>query len=111
MSPPGSTRQVHSSQACQPKRLSKATGSGGDPGRTASLYPILGKTRPCGSPLLAVNCPLMPHHLAGVREIATLLGVSRQRADQWTRTKGFPDPVVELASGRIWATETIMEWA
>jgi len=53
----------------------------------------------------------MRHNLAGVREIATLLGVTRQRADQWTRTKTFPEPVAELASGRIWDREEVMEWA
>lgn len=53
----------------------------------------------------------MSHHLVGVREIGTLLAVSRQRADQWTRTTGFPDPVVELASGRVWQKEPVMKWA
>lgn len=37
--------------------------------------------------------------------------VRRQRADQLTRTKGFPDPVAELASGRVWAKEDVVEWA
>ncbi len=31
--------------------------------------------------------------LVGVAEIADLLGVSRQRADQLTRSKGWPEPV------------------
>ena len=33
--------------------------------------------------------------LAGVTEIAEMLGVSRQRADQLSRTRGFPDPVTK----------------
>lgn len=53
----------------------------------------------------------MSYNLAGVREISALLGVTRQRADQWTRTKGFPEPLAELASGRIWDKEQVMEWA
>jgi len=35
--------------------------------------------------------------LVGVAEIAGLLGVSRQRADQLTREKGWPDPVERVA--------------
>ena len=53
----------------------------------------------------------MSHHLVGVREIASMLLVRRQRADQLSRTKGFPDPVVELASGRVWAKEDVVRWA
>jgi hypothetical protein len=33
----------------------------------------------------------------GVAEIAELLDVSRQRADQLTRSKGWPDPVERVA--------------
>ena len=49
--------------------------------------------------------------LVGVREISKLLGVSRQRADQVVRTKGFPDPVADLASGRIWERASVVRWA
>jgi hypothetical protein len=35
--------------------------------------------------------------LVGVAEIAELLNVSRQRADQLTRSKGWPDPVERVA--------------
>jgi len=31
----------------------------------------------------------------GVQDIADMRGVSRQRADQITREKGFPDPLPE----------------
>ncbi len=37
--------------------------------------------------------------------------VSRQRADQLSRTDTFPQPVVELASGRIWKREDVEAWA
>jgi predicted DNA-binding transcriptional regulator AlpA len=47
----------------------------------------------------------------GVTEMADLLGLSRQRCDQLSRTKGFPDPVAELASGRVWNTEDVERWA
>jgi hypothetical protein len=35
--------------------------------------------------------------LIGVAEVAELFGVSRQRADQLTREKGWPDPIVRVA--------------
>jgi prophage regulatory protein len=49
--------------------------------------------------------------LVGVREVGKLLGVSRQRADQLVRTKGFPDPIAELASGRVWERTSVVRWA
>lgn len=47
----------------------------------------------------------------GVTEIADLLGVSKQRADQLTRRGDFPAPVAELASGRIWLAADVTAWA
>lgn len=35
--------------------------------------------------------------LVGVADIAELLGVSRQRADQLTRSKGWPEPVQRVS--------------
>lgn len=40
-----------------------------------------------------------------------MLMVRRQRADQLSRTKGFPEPVADLASGRVWAKEDVVRWA
>ena len=40
-----------------------------------------------------------------------MLRVRRQRADQLSRTKGFPEPVIELASGRVWAKKDVVRWA
>ncbi len=55
---------------------------------------------------------LMTSHLVGLSEIATMLGVSRQRAGQIVGDyDDFPPPVAELASGRIWETETVEAWA
>jgi hypothetical protein len=53
----------------------------------------------------------MSAKLVGVREIASLLGVTRQRADQIVRTKGFPDTIADLASGRIWERGAVVRWA
>ena len=53
--------------------------------------------------------------LAGVTEIADLLGVSRARADQLSRQQGFPAPYDVLAARtprpqRVWLTEAIRAW-
>lgn len=53
----------------------------------------------------------MPDHLVGVTEIAELLGVSRQRADQLTAAAGFPEPEATISAGRIWNREDIEAWA
>jgi predicted DNA-binding transcriptional regulator AlpA len=54
----------------------------------------------------------MTSHLVGLSEIATMLGVSRQRVGQLVRDyEDFPSPVAELASGRIWETAAVEVWA
>ncbi len=54
----------------------------------------------------------MTHHLVGAAEIASILGVSRQRVSQIAAfDEDFPAPEVELASGRVWRREAIEEWA
>lgn len=56
--------------------------------------------------LLFVAAPV-----AGIAEIAELLGVSRQRAVQIVRDHAdFPDPLAELASGRIWHRPSVEAW-
>jgi predicted DNA-binding transcriptional regulator AlpA len=52
-----------------------------------------------------------PGDLVGVTEIGDLLGVSRQRADQLTRTDGFPEPVAVISAGRIWRRTDVDAWA
>ncbi len=49
--------------------------------------------------------------LVSTPEIASLLGVSRQRVDQLSRTDDFPLPVAELAIGRVWLRAEVEEWA
>lgn len=53
----------------------------------------------------------MTNHLVGTSEIAKLLGVTRQRVDEITRTAAdFPAPEVELASGRVWTRAAVEYW-
>jgi predicted DNA-binding transcriptional regulator AlpA len=47
----------------------------------------------------------------GTSEIAKLLGVSRQRANQLAQREGFPEPIARLAAGPIWESADIERWA
>lgn len=51
------------------------------------------------------------HHLVGSGEIATMLGLSRQRVTQLTREPDWPEPVVVLGLGAVWHTADIVKWA
>ena len=44
-------------------------------------------------------------------EIAELLGVSRQRAQQLYKEGVLPDPVDVLAMGPVWLREDVERWA
>ena len=49
--------------------------------------------------------------LVGGAEVAQLLGVSRQRVHEIVRTAAdFPEPVAELAAGRIWQRSDVEAW-
>ena len=49
--------------------------------------------------------------LVGVDEIARLVGISRQRVNAIVRTDAaFPEPLAELAAGRIWDRTEIDKW-
>jgi prophage regulatory protein len=50
--------------------------------------------------------------LVGAAEIATMLGISKQRVNQLVaENPSFPAPVAELTAGRIWRREDIEQWA
>lgn len=49
--------------------------------------------------------------LVGVAEIRDMLGgISRQRANVITNTKGFPDPVARLVMGKVWLRQDVEQW-
>jgi predicted DNA-binding transcriptional regulator AlpA len=50
-------------------------------------------------------------HLVGVSEIAEMLGVSRQRVDQISKSDPhFPQPEAVLKGGKVWARKAIDRW-
>jgi len=49
--------------------------------------------------------------LAGVREVAELLGVSRQRVSQLAEKPDFPKPLDRIAAGPVWRLADVKAWA
>ena len=63
--------------------------------------------------LVAVTTPsqeVNPGDLAGPHEVAAFLGVSRQRVYQLSQRPDFPDPVANLAIGKVWRLEDVSAW-
>lgn len=53
----------------------------------------------------------MTSHLVGVAEIATILGVSRQRVHQLIEeAKDFPAPEADLSAGKVWSRAAVDAW-
>jgi predicted DNA-binding transcriptional regulator AlpA len=48
---------------------------------------------------------MMSHEIRG-----RLGGISRQRVYAITSHRNFPEPVAELAAGKIWLQEDVEEW-
>lgn len=54
----------------------------------------------------------MAHDLVGTKEIAQLLGITRQRVNKIAETHAeFPKALEKLAAGRVWKRKEILEWA
>ena len=69
------------------------------------MHPLLSQSRTSG------RVPVMPEHLMGQTEIADLLGVSRQRAQQLYRDGLLPPVYDTLAMGPVWLKVDIEKWA
>lgn len=54
---------------------------------------------------------LLARRLMGTHEIAQMLGVSRQRAQQITARKDFPKPYDVLHMGKVWSRAAVETWA
>jgi predicted DNA-binding transcriptional regulator AlpA len=68
-------------------------------------------TRPYAR-LVGVTTTFDDVELLGVTEVAGLLGISRQRVQQLTETDpDFPEPTANMARGRVWSRDDIVEWA
>ena len=51
-----------------------------------------------------------PLRLAGLAEVAELLGVNKRSASRYTRRADFPEPLARLSSGPIWNAAEVEVW-
>lgn len=49
--------------------------------------------------------------VAGLAEVAGLLGVSKRTATRYTTREDFPQPAAQLAMGPIWWIEDVEDWS
>ena len=49
--------------------------------------------------------------LVGVHEAAGILGWDKRRVATYVKRGSFPEPVAELAGGRVWALDDVTEFA
>lgn len=63
------------------------------------------------SATLAVVPPRKVLDLVGLNEIGNMVGVTRQRAFMLARRLDFPEPVANLATGRLWRRVDVERWA
>lgn len=49
-------------------------------------------------------------HVVGAHEIGEMLGVTRSRANQLSRERGFPKPYGVLRMGKVWKRADIEAW-
>lgn len=52
----------------------------------------------------------MDTELAGLAELATVLGVTKRTAVRYTKRPGFPKPIAILAATPVWRTEDLIRW-
>jgi len=63
-------------------------------------------------PLIRIGSFWMaPEELAGLSEIAEILGVTRRTVQRYMQRKDFPEPLGEIAAGRVWLRADIERWA
>jgi predicted DNA-binding transcriptional regulator AlpA len=48
--------------------------------------------------------------LAGLTEVASILGVSKRTAQRYTRRGDFPEPIASLAATPVWRQRDIEMW-
>jgi 16S rRNA C967 or C1407 C5-methylase (RsmB/RsmF family) len=60
-----------------------------------------------GPPVVLVE--VLPR-LVGVAEAAEIMGWDKRRVATYIRRESFPEPLAELAGGRVWAREDIVQF-
>jgi predicted DNA-binding transcriptional regulator AlpA len=53
---------------------------------------------------------MVPEALAGLAEVAELLGVTKRSAQRYTKRADFPSPIARLAATPVWRQGDVEEW-
>jgi hypothetical protein len=62
-------------------------------------------------PMASVTSPAMsPDELAQLAEVADLLGVAKRTAAKYVGLPGFPAPIEQLSTGRVWKRADVVKW-
>jgi predicted DNA-binding transcriptional regulator AlpA len=56
------------------------------------------------------SVPMVPEALAGLAEIAEILGVTKRSAQRYARRGDFPSPIERLAATPVWRRRDVEEW-
>ncbi len=48
--------------------------------------------------------------LYGLKDIADLIGVSKERVRQLADTDSFPEPLGKTSAGRVWVADDVDRW-
>lgn len=54
--------------------------------------------------------PVAPDELAGVSEVAEMLGVTLRTAARYVDRSDFPEPAERLSRGRLWRRAAVEAW-
>jgi len=60
--------------------------------------------------VLLASPGVSPDELAGVSEIAQMLGVPLRTAARYVEREDFPEPYERLARGRVWRRDEVEAW-
>ena len=67
---------------------------------------VIGALRRAAGPRTALTIEITPP-LAGVAEAAAILGWDKRRIITYVDRGSFPEPIAELAGGRVWRREDV----
>lgn len=54
---------------------------------------------------------MAPEDLAGLQEVAEMLGVTKRTAQRYAERADFPDPLGRISTGRVWLRRDVEKWA
>lgn len=52
-----------------------------------------------------------PEDLAGLQEVAEMLGVTKRTATRYVDREDFPQPLGRISTGRVWLRRDVEAWA